>query len=67
MVGHSNTVSLRDRLELLRKLDERVEFGKGVAAVERGLGFGEGRFEIACFGGESSGGVEEDRVAARAI
>ena len=49
------------------EFNQRVEFVEGVAVIEGGLGFGEGGFEITCFGGEGGGGVEEDGIAARAF
>lgn len=49
------------------ELDEGVEFGEGVAAIEGGLGFFERGLEITRPGGEGSGGIEKDGVAARAV
>ncbi len=43
---------LRDGLEIFGEIDQRVEFGEGVAAIEGGLGFSKRGFEIAGLSGE---------------
>ena len=48
----------------LSEIDERVEFGESSAAIKRSCCFGESGLEVAGFGGEGGGGVEQDGVAA---
>ena len=51
----------------LLKSSRAVQFFKGLTAVEGGACFRQGRLEIASFGGDGTGGVEQNRIAAGTV